>query len=174
MPASPSSADDLHKGRHHEFIKNTLHGTFKSATLNRGLALSAATLKPEAWYATSHTLQHDKLKAANLKAWASQNKVDVLLAKLDIYTFAAPLLQAKLKERCGVDIDVKTTWLRLYMPKDKPWWAIDISGGPRPARCRCWMPHCTISPKTNRSMPPRRSSANPMRWATSRCLRWPI
>ncbi|MFJ2320344.1 NEL-type E3 ubiquitin ligase domain-containing protein [Pseudomonas sp. NPDC087817] len=129
MPASPSSADDLHKGRHHEFIKNTLHGTFKSATLNRGLALSAATLKPEAWYATSHTLQHDKLKAANLKAWASQNKVDVLLAKLDIYTFAAPLLQAKLKERCGVDIDVKTTWLRLYMPKDKPWWAIDISGG---------------------------------------------
>ncbi|MFJ2481087.1 NEL-type E3 ubiquitin ligase domain-containing protein [Pseudomonas sp. NPDC087598] len=128
MPASPSSAANLHKGRHHEFIKNTLDETFKSATLNRGLALSATTLIPDAWYATMHVIQHEKLKAANLKAWASQNKVDTLLAKLDVYAFAAPLLQAKLKERCGVDIDVESTWLRFYMPEAKPWWAIDTSG----------------------------------------------
>ncbi|MHC8331548.1 NEL-type E3 ubiquitin ligase domain-containing protein [Pseudomonas sp. LB3P25] len=47
----------------------------------------------------------------------------------DIYTFAEPLLSAALKEQYGVDDDVKTTYLHLYLPKERPWYAINISKG---------------------------------------------
>ena len=41
----------------------------------------------------------------------------------DVHSFAKPLLQAKLKERYGIEDDVSTTYLRLYLPKDLPWYA---------------------------------------------------
>ncbi|MHC8373540.1 dermonecrotic toxin domain-containing protein [Pseudomonas sp. MDT1-85] len=130
MPDSPTSAQNTHKGRHYAFIKNNINDPFKTATLSRGRALTAAGLKIEPWYATAPATLHDKLKAANLKAWGTQNKVDQLFEKLqDVHSFAAPLLQAKLKERYGIENDVKTTYLRLYMPKDQPWYVIDLSGG---------------------------------------------
>ncbi|MCO8311915.1 NEL-type E3 ubiquitin ligase domain-containing protein [Pseudomonas mandelii] len=130
MPDSPTPAKNTNKGRHYAFIKNNINDHFKTATLSRGRALTATGLKVEPWYATAPAALHDKLKAANLKAWGTQNKVDQLFEKLqDVHSFAAPLLQAKLKERYGIENDVKTTYLRLYIPADQPWYVIDLSGG---------------------------------------------
>ncbi|RON16929.1 NEL-type E3 ubiquitin ligase domain-containing protein [Pseudomonas frederiksbergensis] len=124
------SADNTYKGRHYEFIKNTLSQPFKTATVSRGLALAGTGLKPEPWYATATDAQHAELKAANLTAWTSQNQIDKHLKDLqDVYSFAAPLLQQKLKEQYGIGHDVKTTCLRLYMPKDLPWYTIDVLKG---------------------------------------------
>lgn len=121
-------AQTPNKGRHYEFIKNTTSDTFKSATLGRGLALAATPLKMQPWYTTAPASLHDKLKAANLKAWGSQNQVDKLFEHLqDVHSFAKPLLQAKLKERYGVEHDVSTTYLHLYLPKDLPWYTLDVS-----------------------------------------------
>ncbi|MHC8403962.1 NEL-type E3 ubiquitin ligase domain-containing protein [Pseudomonas sp. TMB3-21] len=124
MSAPSTPAEDADKGRHYAFIKDTLSDPFKNASVRRGQSLAAAKLKIEPWYATAADAHHDKLKAANLKAWTSQNQVDEHLKDLqDVHSFAAPLLQKKLKDEYGVEDDVKTTYLRLYMPKELPWYA---------------------------------------------------
>ncbi|KQV14742.1 hypothetical protein ASC74_27310 [Pseudomonas sp. Root329] len=129
MSDAPTPAANTDKGRHSDFIKNATSDNFKTATLNRGLALAATPLKMQPWYTTVSASHHDKLKAANLKAWGSQNRVDHLFKQLDVYPFAKPLLQAKLKERYGIEDDVSTTYLRLYLPKSLPWYAHDVTGG---------------------------------------------
>ncbi|MBP5947434.1 MULTISPECIES: NEL-type E3 ubiquitin ligase domain-containing protein [unclassified Pseudomonas] len=127
---SDASTPDQNKGRHYDFISSTLHENFKTASLGRGKALASAALKIEPWYNTAPVGQHTQLKNANLKAWGSQNQVDKLFEKLqDVRTFAAPLLQAKLKEKYAVTHDVKTTFLHLYIPKTGPWYTIDTLGG---------------------------------------------
>lgn len=118
------------KGRHYDFIKSKVETCFTSATLKRVHALNATPLKIQGWHKTAPASHHENLKAANIDAWNSQNQVDRLIDKLqDVYSFAAPLLQAKLKEMYGVDDDVKTTYLRFYLPKDRPWYVIDTLGG---------------------------------------------
>jgi hypothetical protein len=130
MTNTTTPAQNIDKGRHYEFIKNTTSDHFKTATLGRGLALAATPLAMPSWYSTAPASLHDKLKAANLKAWGSQNQVDKLFRNLqDVHSFAAPLLQAKLKERYGIEHDVSTTYLRLYLPANLPWYAIDVTGG---------------------------------------------
>ncbi|MGE8189936.1 NEL-type E3 ubiquitin ligase domain-containing protein [Pseudomonas sp. NPDC086278] len=47
----------------------------------------------------------------------------------DIYTFAEPLLSTALKKQYGVDDNPRTTYLHLYLPKERPWYAIDVSAG---------------------------------------------
>jgi hypothetical protein len=129
MSLSPQPAENADKGRHYEFIKSAVNDNFKTATVSRGEALAATPLKIESWYTSAPAAYLDGLTDANLKAWSSQNQVDDLLAKTDLYTFAEPLLKAKIKERHGIEPDVKSTFLRLYLPKDKPWYVIDVSKG---------------------------------------------
>jgi hypothetical protein len=129
MSLSPQPAENTDKGRHYEFIKSAVDDNFRTATVSRGLALAASPLKNEAWYTTAPAAYLNKLADANLKAWGSQNQVDHLLAKTDLYAFAEPLLKAKIKQRHGIEPDVKSTFLRLYLPKEKPWYAIDFSAG---------------------------------------------
>ncbi|VVP19786.1 hypothetical protein PS862_03793 [Pseudomonas fluorescens] len=130
MSDTPTPAENTNKGRHYDFIKNAIGAPFKTATLNRGLALAATPLQMQPWYTTAPATLHAKLKAANLKAWGSQNQVDQLFKHLlDVHSFAKPLLQAKLRERYGIEHDVSTTYLRLYLPKDLPWYTHDVTGG---------------------------------------------
>jgi hypothetical protein len=129
MSLSPQPAETADKGRHYEFIKSAVNDNFKTATVSRGKALAATPLKIESWYTSAPAAYLDRLSNANLKAWSSQNQVDHLLAKTDLYTFAEPLLKAKIKERHGIEPDLKNTFLRLYLPKDKPWYAVDVSAG---------------------------------------------
>ncbi|MFJ7794891.1 NEL-type E3 ubiquitin ligase domain-containing protein [Pseudomonas sp. NPDC096950] len=56
--------------------------------------------------------------------------MDRLLDSLkDIHGFAEPLLSAALKRQYRLDLDVQATWLKLYIPKEHPWYVIDTSDG---------------------------------------------
>lgn len=128
---SPASlpAENPDKGRHYEFIKSAVDDRFKTATLSRARALADVSLKPQAWFTSAPAAWLKKLAAANLKAWNSQNQVDHLLAKTDLYAFAEPLLKAQIKALYGIEPDVKNTYLRLYLPAETPWYAINLSEG---------------------------------------------
>ena len=137
MTVCSEPADAQKKGRHDAFIKSRVSETFKTATITRGLALQASPARIESWYTTAAPANLKRLAAANLKAWESQNRVDHLLSKIDLTAFATPLLQTKLKERYGIetttgtcsDSDIENIWLRLYLPKEKPWYALNLSEG---------------------------------------------
>lgn len=115
------------KGRHYQFIKNAISAPLKNTSLYRAHALNATMLKLQIWYNADG---HEALKTANLQAWNAQNQADQTFGQLqDVYTFAEPLLSAKLKEQYGVEDDVKSTYLRLYFPKKTPWYVADILPG---------------------------------------------
>ncbi|MBD0682433.1 leucine-rich repeat domain-containing protein [Pseudomonas sp. PSB11] len=68
---------------------------------------------------------HETLKALNAAHWTAQNEVDRMLEHLrDASAFAEPLLKAALKSRFGLDLDVRKTFLRLYIPATIPWFPI--------------------------------------------------
>jgi hypothetical protein len=118
--------DDLpdNKGRYYDLIRDSIGITFTAASSARVQALGSASLQRESWYTTAD----EHLETANTEAWNAQNDVDQLLDSLqDVRTFAAPLLNAALKEKYRLDLDVAGTYLRLYIPKGTPWYVIDTS-----------------------------------------------
>jgi hypothetical protein len=137
MSDSPVPAATPDKGRHYDFIASAIDDNFKTATVARVEALAATPLNAQAWYTNAPTAYLEKLRVANIKAWGSQNEVDRLLARIDLTAFATPLLQARLKERYGIELtsdtdsdsDIERTWLHLYMPKSSPWYAFNLSDG---------------------------------------------
>nr|WP_256735620.1 DUF6543 domain-containing protein [Pseudomonas sp. dw_612] len=69
--------------------------------------------------------QHTALKRLNAAFWTAQNGVDERLEHLeDARSFGEPLLRNAIKQRCGLDLDVKATFLRLYIPASIPWFPI--------------------------------------------------
>ncbi|MGV8888685.1 MAG: NEL-type E3 ubiquitin ligase domain-containing protein [Pseudomonas sp.] len=133
MPDLQGSTSELstdNKGRHYAFIESRIHSTFKNAPLRsvRELALTKTT--PAPWIKTATDRDHAHLQNANLELWSSRNKIDRFLDKLqNVYQFAEPLLADALKKQFGVEVDVKTTYLYLYLPKETPWYIIDSNDG---------------------------------------------
>lgn len=118
--------DDLpdNKGQHYDLIRNRIGTRFTDASLARVQALGSVSLQREDW----HSRVDSRLETANTEAWNAQNDVDRMLENLqDIRTFATPLLCAALKEKYRLDLDVTSTYLRLYIPKGTPWYVIDTS-----------------------------------------------
>ncbi|WP_330206616.1 dermonecrotic toxin domain-containing protein [Pseudomonas sp. AM14(2022)] len=88
----------------------------KRAALKRASPLLPANLKQ-----ASRT-EHAKLRALNAAHWTAHNRVERSLARLqDAKAFAEPLLRAELAERFGLNLDVRQTFLRLYLPDHVPW-----------------------------------------------------
>ncbi|MHC8349074.1 NEL-type E3 ubiquitin ligase domain-containing protein [Pseudomonas sp. RT4P38] len=133
MPDLQGSTSELsadNKGRHYAFIESRIHSTFKNAPLRsvRELALTKTT--PAPWIKTATDRDHAHLQNANLELWSSRNKIDHFLDKLqNVYQFAEPLLTDALKKQFGVEVDVRTTYLYLYLPKKNPWYIIDSNDG---------------------------------------------
>ncbi|UQS17798.1 DUF6543 domain-containing protein [Pseudomonas sp. HS6] len=115
------------KGRHYELIKNNIHDTFKQTSMHRALALNKASLKKHPWHEKQHQAS---TKAANLDAWQAQNQTDQALGEIkSLESFAAHLLKRELKEKFDLTVNVKRTYLRLYFPKDLPWYVINVLPG---------------------------------------------
>ncbi|KIF56341.1 hypothetical protein QS95_24655 [Pseudomonas fluorescens] len=65
--------------------------------------------------------QHDQLRAAIAGHMQVQNGIDQRLEQVqDASAYAEPLLKAALKSRFGLELDVKETFLRLYLPATTP------------------------------------------------------
>jgi Leucine-rich repeat (LRR) protein len=74
---------------------------------------------------TAPAAQHQALKRLNAAHLTAQNDVDQQLEHLqDASAFAEPLLKAALKKRFGLDLNVRTTFLRLYVPATIPWFPV--------------------------------------------------
>lgn len=106
------------KGPHYPLIQQRLPTWLSGTAWHRAQALAQAplTLIPE--LIAKPALDHGATKAANAHAWAMQNRVDQRLKDLqDLQRFAAPLLTQRIKERHGLDLDVRATHLFLHTRK---------------------------------------------------------
>lgn len=122
------SATSIYKGQHYDLIKSRIDPVFSNMQLHRVHALKKALAHREPWMIQAPPRELERLSAVNIKAWGAQNRVDRLLARLqDAQAFAEPLLKARLLEKFDIDIDVKTTYARLYASAKTPWYAIDIN-----------------------------------------------
>lgn len=124
------TAINEYKGQHYDLIKSHIDSVFLDMQLHRSHALRQAPLRSEPWMSAAPASHVERMGNANKKAWSTQNKVDRMLARLqDSYAFAEPLLKAKLLEKFNISVDVKNTFLRLYLPKKSSGWAIQILEG---------------------------------------------
>ncbi|MCP1477464.1 Leucine-rich repeat (LRR) protein [Pseudomonas sp. EB276 TE3739] len=74
---------------------------------------------------TLTSAQHEGLKTLNTAHWSAQNDVDRQLEQFrDINAFAEPLLIAEIKARFDLELDVRQTLLRLYVPAATPLFGI--------------------------------------------------
>ncbi|MHC8398657.1 dermonecrotic toxin domain-containing protein [Pseudomonas sp. MDT1-17] len=110
---------DLTRREFHEnFIKEKIPSWLTGAPAARRRALKEVRPSIANWYRSASTASHEALKQAIARSWASQSTVDHLLATLaDVQQFAEPLLRQALKSQFGLELDVRKTCLRLYIPK---------------------------------------------------------
>lgn len=105
-------------GSHHHFMENSIPDWLIKAPMHRRLALKSTRLDFAEDYRSASVAHHAALKVAVKRAWRSQNTVDRLFDGLaDVRTFAEPLLRDALKSQFGLELDVRKTFLRLYIPK---------------------------------------------------------
>ncbi|WP_434607493.1 leucine-rich repeat domain-containing protein [Pseudomonas sp. D2-30] len=68
--------------------------------------------------AQASAADRDHLKSALQASWTSHGKLTQMLGRLrSIEAFAEPLLVAALKKRCNLTLDVRQTYVRLYIPE---------------------------------------------------------
>jgi hypothetical protein len=118
MPALPP-LDSAFNGAHYAHIRDALPRWLTQATPERLGALTAIRLKVVSTPAP--------LKAAIAEHWHRQNRLDQRLAGLnDVYAFAEPLLKNALRDYG--DVDVRNTYLRLYVDASQAWWTLNVTG----------------------------------------------
>lgn len=114
------------KGIHFELIKNAIPQCLLSLSKARRNALK--TTQPDApdWYEALTDQQRSVLKMLTEASCHAQNQFDRSTQGIqDIKRFAKPLLVAALKA-AGHELDVDSTWLRLYYPVEYTFFGIPV------------------------------------------------
>lgn len=102
---------------HLDILSNAIPSWLGTASAAKRAVLAEGTPAIADWYLSATEQQHAHLKQLNAAAWTAQNRVDKALAALQRpEIFGAARLQAALKDEFGVDADVRTTYLQLYVP----------------------------------------------------------
>jgi Leucine-rich repeat (LRR) protein len=111
-----------HPDTHYQHLSRILPAWVIHATADTRNALKNARLEAPHWHVTATRLQRQTLRDSSQEHWTHRNRLDSMLAKLqNAREFAEPLLSAALKTRFGLELDVKSTFLRLYIPQSIPW-----------------------------------------------------
>lgn len=111
-PLPPVRFRDLHR----EILQNAIPQWLGEASAHKQAALKAAPVVIADWYASASGEQHRQLKPLIAQAWTTQNLVDKALQDLQSpEDFASERLQLALKSRFGIEQDVATIYLRLYV-----------------------------------------------------------
>ncbi|NWF06623.1 hypothetical protein HX810_02880 [Pseudomonas salomonii] len=107
---------------HYQLLTRALPTWLGNASADKRQALAKAT--PQRLLQGSAE-QRAALKRLTGAHWSAQNSVDQTLQHLqDVKAFATPLLEQALKARFGLELDVETTFVRLYIPDHIPWTSI--------------------------------------------------
>lgn len=110
---------------HFDHLANNLPQWLLKASAKRRTALGKTAPRLREEFRNASAGQHLVLKRLNAAYWTAQNRVDERLEHLqDARAFGEPLLRAALQQRYGLDLDVKATFLRLYIPASIPWFPI--------------------------------------------------
>ncbi|MGY4641220.1 NEL-type E3 ubiquitin ligase domain-containing protein [Pseudomonas sp. TE24901] len=105
-------------GPNYSLIKRNLPTWLGTTAWPRAQALGSVSMDHLPRLLRTADQDHAPLKAANARAWTLQNRVDKRLEHLqDLYAFATPLLSRALRERYGLDLDVRATHLFLVVAK---------------------------------------------------------
>ncbi|MGE8189836.1 dermonecrotic toxin domain-containing protein [Pseudomonas sp. NPDC086278] len=106
---------------HYQHLCSILPSWVLQASADTRRALKNVALnKPSGGEATR--LHDPTLKALSIEHWSHRNRLEQMLGKLqNARDFAEPLLTEALKTRFGLELDVTSTCLRLYIPLTVPW-----------------------------------------------------
>jgi Leucine-rich repeat (LRR) protein len=114
-----------HPDTHFHHVYRNLPTWVLEASADTHRALKSVRLEAPHWHGTATRQQQQTLKTVSQEHWNQHNRLGAMLANLqNARDFAAPLLNSALKQRFGLELDVKTTFLRLYIPQTIPWFAI--------------------------------------------------
>lgn len=114
-----------HPDTHYLHLKNAIPEWLGKASPAKRQALKRTQPQLLDRFKTAPAMQHKALKTLNAAHWTAQNDVDRKLEHLqDASGFAEPLLSDALKTRFGLDLDVRKTFLRLYIPATIPWFPV--------------------------------------------------
>lgn len=124
-PLAPPPADDF-QGVHNQHLKNALPQWIKTASGVRVQALKDTPRHTARPYPQASN--HPQIKAAVTAQWHSQNSLDQTFRDLNnLHAFAEPLLKNALINYG--EIDVKSTFIRLYSKANLAWWVHDSTEG---------------------------------------------
>lgn len=105
---------DVHFHPLYENLPSWITGA-SSVTRN---AVKTARLQAPSWHGSAAPERLHALKTATSEHLTQRNRLEAMLANLkSAEDFAEPLLRAALKNRFGLDLDVRSTFLRLYIPQ---------------------------------------------------------
>lgn len=102
---------------HLDILTHAIPPWLGNASAAKRAVLAAGTVAMADVYPHASEQQQAQLKQLNDAAWAAQNRVDQALAALQSpEDFGTDRLHAALKDEFGIDTDVRTTYLQLYVP----------------------------------------------------------
>jgi len=123
--ATSDTTESQHPDHHYQPLKDAIPDWLGTASPARRQALKNTQPQRLGSLNGASAAQHQQLMALNAAHWTAQTEVDQTLAHLqDANAFAEPLLKAALKRRFGLEVDVKSTFLRLYVPATTPWFPV--------------------------------------------------
>ncbi|KAB0498977.1 dermonecrotic toxin domain-containing protein [Pseudomonas vancouverensis] len=118
MQATPHNpTEPQHPNSHYQPLVDAIPQWLGKAAPTRRQALKNTAPRLTEPLKAASTAQHQMLKLLNEAHLNLQNDVDLRLAHLrDADAFAEPLLKQALIDRFDLDLDVRATFLRLYIP----------------------------------------------------------
>ncbi|MCU0118939.1 hypothetical protein N8H74_11795 [Pseudomonas sp. B2M1-30] len=117
VPGSPSAVKPLNPAVHYEPLRHAFPEWLGKASAKRRAALKSARHPLSEKLKNAPRERHDELRGVIARRMAAQNTLDQKLEHLqDAAAYAEPLLTQALKNRFGLDLDVRNTFLRLYIP----------------------------------------------------------
>lgn len=125
QPTAAGNIRILQADSHYQPLKDAIPHWLGDVSPARRLTLKSTRPQRLGRLNTAPVDQHQQLMALNAAHWTAQSEVDQRLEHLqDAKAFAEPLLKAALKRRFGLELDVTTTFLRLYVPATVPWFPV--------------------------------------------------
>lgn len=124
--ATPDAAHDAqHADEHYQPLKNAIPAWLGDTSASRREALKNSVPQQPAALQVAPAEQHALMKSLGAAHITAQSRVDKSLEHLqDAAAFAEPLLKAELKRCFDLELDVRNTYVRLYIPATTPWFPI--------------------------------------------------
>ncbi len=113
------SADNPAGGnRYLNYLAASVPALIKSPSLSKRVAKATRAADFPEWYVKASAIDRQYLKELGNERWRLQDSLDDTLGDLkkDINEYAEPLLIQALQEKLSLELDVRTTTIRLYVP----------------------------------------------------------